>query len=88
MRKIILVFAFIALSCSDKKETVKIVETYCGQCQFGLTSQKGCDLVVKITDHGDAHNNADGFCEVIRKAKVTGEIKNNRFIAKKFEIVK
>ena len=66
---------------------------FCGQCQFEMTSQEGCDLAVKIEgesyfvdgfnidDFGDAHAKHTGFCEVIRKAEVSGTIINNRFIA-------
>ncbi len=73
---------------SSEKQTV---ELSCGQCQFGLTSQDGCDLAVRledkayfvdgadIDDFGDAHDKASGFCEVIRTAEVSGEIVNNRF---------
>jgi Family of unknown function (DUF6370) len=75
----------------------QIVEASCGQCQFGMNA-KGCDLAIridgksyfvvgtKIDDHGDAHAK-DGFCETIRKAKVTGEIKENTFVASSFILV-
>jgi hypothetical protein len=75
----------------------QMVETSCGQCQFGMNA-KGCDLAIridgksyfvvgtKIDDHGDAHAK-DGFCETIRKAKVTGEIKENTFVASSFTLV-
>lgn len=76
----------------------QIVEVSCGQCQFGMTEKKGCDLAVridgksyfvegtKIDDHGDAHAH-DGFCEAIRKAEVVGEIKGNRFVVSKFKLL-
>ncbi len=99
MKKLIILLSFIALSCAEKKENSQIVEASCGQCTFDLTSQKGCDLAVKIDgkayfvdgtkidDHGDAHNKKDGFCEVVRKAKVTGKIVDNRFVATSFKII-
>ena len=58
----------------------------------------GCDLAVRIDgksyyvdgssidDHGDAHGD-DGLCNCIRKAKVTGEIKDGRFVAASFEVL-
>jgi hypothetical protein len=98
MKRIIIVLSFLALSCADKKEISQVVDASCGQCQFGLTNQEGCDLAVKINgkayfvdgtkidDHGDAHNKKDGFCEVVRKAKVTGKIVDNRFVASSFKM--
>ena len=100
MKKLIILLSFIVISCNcNKDEISQVVDASCGQCQFGLTSQKGCDLAIKmdgkayfvdgtnIDDHGDAHNKQDGFCEVVRKAKVTGKIVDNRFVATSFEMV-
>ncbi|GEC79752.1 DUF6370 family protein [Flavobacterium aquatile] len=84
----------------DKKETpkTKIVEASCGQCQFGMKSKSGCDLAVrmdgksyfvegtKLDDHGDAHA-ADGFCSAIRKAEVSGEIVNDKYVATSFKLL-
>lgn len=68
-----------------------VVEASCGQCQFGQKG-KGCDLAIRykgktyfvkgsqIDDHGDAHA-ADGFCNAVRKARVTGQFKQHKFIA-------
>lgn len=81
------------VACSNTKQKKQTVELSCGQCQFNMTSQKGCDLAVRvdgkayfvdganIDDFGDAHEADTGFCEVIRTAEVTGEIVNNRFKA-------
>jgi hypothetical protein len=81
----------------DKSKEVLIAEAACGQCQFGL-SGKSCDLAIRIggkayfvdgTDidsHGDAHAD-DGFCNAIRKAKVQGEIRDNRFKATYFHLL-
>ena len=77
--------------------TDKIVEASCGQCQLGLDGT-GCDLAVRIDgksyfvdgssidDHGDAHGD-DGLCNCVRKAKVSGEIKEGRFVANSIEII-
>ena len=77
--------------------TDQLVEASCGQCQFGMEGS-GCDLAVRvdgkpyyvdgssIDDHGDAHGD-DGLCNCIRKAKVTGEFKDGRFVAASFEVV-
>lgn len=75
----------------------QVVETSCGQCQFSMDGS-GCDLAVRIDgqsyyvdgssidDHGDAHG-SDGLCNCVRKAKVTGEIKEGRFVATSFEVL-
>lgn len=102
MKKIIAIaFLFLALGANvqDKKITKpQVVEASCGQCNFGMKDKKACDLAVKIDgknyfvdgtnieDHGDSHGK-DGFCSVIRKAEVTGEVKNNRFVARTFKLV-
>ena len=103
MKKIIsilILFVSIVVNAQEKKETTKtqIVETACGQCQFGMKGKAGCDLAVRIdgksyfvdgTDinkHGDAHA-ADGFCSAIRKAEVVGEVKNDRFVVSEFKLL-
>ncbi|WP_394758260.1 DUF6370 family protein [Flavobacterium sp.] len=102
MKKIVtllLFFTALLVNAQEKKNVQKtqIVEASCGQCQFGMKSG-GCDLAVridgksyfvegtKIDEHGDAHAK-DGFCEVIRKAEVVGEIKNNRFVGSYFKLL-
>jgi hypothetical protein len=102
MKKIIaLAFLFIGLTlqAQDKKKIEKpqIVETACGECQFGMKG-KSCDLAVRIDgksyfvdgttidQHGDAHAK-DGFCNAIRKASVTGEIVGDRFKATSFTLI-
>lgn len=91
MKKIIFLSLFILFSCVEKKEKSIVAEVSCGQCQFELTGQDGCDLAIRINgkayfvdgahidDFGDAHDENTGFCEVIRKATVVGAIENGRF---------
>lgn len=100
MKKLIL---FLSLCVSvvmfaQKKITNQVVEASCGMCQFNQKSDKGCFLNVKIDqkiyevvgttihDHGNAHAD-DGFCNKIRKAKVTGVIKKNQFVASSFTLL-
>ncbi len=100
MKKILFLSIFmIAFSCGNKKEIKQVAEISCGQCQFELDSQNGCDLAVKIddkayfvegfgiNDFGDAHDKTTGFCEVIRKAEVSGKIENNKFVASSIKLV-
>lgn len=93
-------FLAFATNAQEKKQLIKeqVVEVSCGQCKFAMKDKKGCDLAAridgksyfldgtKLDDHGDAHA-ADGFCSVIRKAKVTGVIENNRLIVSAFTLL-
>lgn len=92
MKKIIFISILVlSFACKKTKEKAQTVEVSCGQCQFGLKTQDGCDLAVRmdgeayfvdgahIDDFGDAHDKETGFCEAIRKAEVTGEIVGERF---------
>ena len=75
----------------------QIVEASCGECQFDMPGE-GCDLAIRmagksyyvdgssIDDHGDAHDKS-GLCNCVRKARVTGEIKGERFVATSFKLI-
>ncbi|MEQ6125021.1 DUF6370 family protein [Pseudotenacibaculum sp. MALMAid0570] len=100
MKKILvfvsLVFVF---SCTGKKEKPIVAEVSCGQCQFDLKTQDGCDLAVRIDDKayfvdgahiddfGDAHDKETGFCEVVRKGEVIGKIEGDRFRAESITLI-
>lgn len=90
MKKAVFILSLVlSIACANTE--TQTVELSCGQCQFGLTSQDGCDLAVRIDDKayfvdgadiddfGDAHDKDSGFCEVIRTAEVSGEIIDDRF---------
>lgn len=80
-----------------KKLTNQLVEIACGECQFKMKG-KSCDLAIRIDgksyfvdgktvdDFGDAHAK-HGFCNAVSKAKVTGEIVNDRFKASTIKLV-
>ena len=101
MKNIIAIaFLFLALGANAQEKKItkpQVVEASCGQCNFGMKG-KGCSLAVKIDgkpyfvdgtkidDHGDSHG-ADGFCSVVRKAEVVGEVKDNRFVATSFKLL-
>jgi CubicO group peptidase (beta-lactamase class C family) len=86
-----------SIPTSSKKVVDQIVQASCGECQFGMKGN-GCDLAVRIDgksyyvdgalmdDHGDAHGE-DGMCNCVRRAKVTGQIKDGRFAATSFELL-
>ena len=81
----------------ENKKTYEVLAS-CGTCNFKMKAP-GCPLAIKldgkyyfvdgtkIDDHGDAHAD-DGFCNVIKKAKVQGTVKGDRFTASYFEIIK
>ncbi|MBI3139281.1 MAG: hypothetical protein HYZ15_11920 [Sphingobacteriales bacterium] len=85
------------LSVPDSTQKIQVVETACGQCQFGLKA-KGCSLAVRINgkayfvdgtsidEHGDAHAD-DGFCNAIRKGEVQGKLINGRFKVTYFKLL-
>ena len=95
---VFLMFSGIAISSQTTKQNSQVVEAACGQCQFKMKGKKGCDLAVKINgksyfvegtkidDHGDAHSK-EGFCNAIRKAEVTGEVKGDKFVATSFKLL-
>ena len=92
-----LLFAGCATSRSVVFTSPTEVEASCGECLFGLKGD-GCDLAIRVNCRsyyvdgvqmdalGDAHA-ADGMCEVIRKARVTGAIKDGRFVASSFQML-
>ncbi len=77
--------------------TSQMVEAGCASCIFYMPGVKGCELAVKIDgkpylvtgseidDHGDAHGSS-GLCVSARQALVTGQIEDDKFAAKSFEL--
>jgi hypothetical protein len=82
----------------DPTKPVLVLETSCGTCNFEMPG-KECFLAVKfegkayavqgtsIDDHGDAHDEK-GFCMAVRKAKVQGSVKDDKFVVSYFELLK
>ena len=70
----------------------------CGMCNFAYKGSKGCSLTIKIGDiiypvegnsiheHGDPHS-AEGMCNTIRLAYVSGKVKNNKFHSNSFTLI-
>ncbi len=96
---------FISFSAIAQTKTVtndpsliQVVEASCGQCNFGLTDQKGCSLAVKINDkaywvkgtsiekHGDPHSTG-GLCTLVRKAEVAGSVVDGKFEVSHFKLL-
>ncbi len=73
-----------------------LVLASCGMCNFSMKSQKDCNLAiqigeksylvqgVKMSELGDPHAK-DGMCNAVRVANVTGNVKNDVFLADSFE---
>ncbi len=100
----LLSISFVCAQATKSDTTLRItkptiVEASCGQCNFKLKTQTDCSLAVRIKgkpyfvtgsnidDHGDAHAK-DGFCNAVRKARVTGMVVNDKFIATSFVLIK
>ncbi len=99
MKKIILVLMLaFSVSVFAQKVTNQYVEASCGMCNFDQKNDRGCALAVRmdnkvyyvegtsIKDHGNPHAE-DGFCKVVKKAKVSGEIKNGKLYASSFTVL-
>ena len=99
---LILTAAVVLAVCASRPSPLvlrkpTVVEAACGECKFGLKGDD-CDLAIRVSGHsyfvdgvnpdslGDAHA-ANGICETIRKARVTGEVKGGRFVATSFELL-
>lgn len=99
MKRWIFIFCLTLLISCKQEEKTQLVEVSCGQCQFGIEEPLGCDLAVRIDgktyfidglnidDFGDAHDKNTGFCNVIRKANVLGEIEDGRFKARSIKLM-
>lgn len=82
----------------DPNKKLMTVDASCGECNFDLEGDD-CDLAVRIdgkayyvdgvgvSEYGHPHNKG-GFCIVVRKAEVQGEIVNGRFKATYFKLLK
>lgn len=101
MKNLLIIFLMlsgISISSQTNQQKTQIVEAACGQCKFKMQGKKGCDLAVriggksyfvegtKIDDHGDAHSK-EGFCNAVRKAEVSGEVKDGKFVATSFKLL-
>ena len=74
------------------------VEAACAMWQFKVKTDKGCAMAVKIegkvyTVEGidkktfGAMHSDDGYCKIMKKAIVSGEIKKGKFYASSFKYV-
>lgn len=99
MKNLLLLTCIVLFSVTTnaQEKTYKVLAA-CGQCQFDMNSAEGCDLAIQIagksywvdgssiSDHGDEHA-ADGMCECVRKATITGTFIEDRFKATSFVLI-
>lgn len=95
---LVLMLMFSASVFAQKKVVNQTVDAACGMCQFKQKSDKGCAMAVKIDgklyyvegidkkEFGDAHAH-DGYCNEMKKAVVSGEVKKGKFYATSFKYV-
>lgn len=94
-------FAFVLLfsvSIFAQKIQNQTVDAACAMCQFKMKTDIGCAMAVKIDnkvylvegidkkEFGEMHS-ADGYCKIMKKALVSGEIKKGKFYATTFKYV-
>lgn len=94
----VLMLMFSATVFAQKKVINQTVDAACGMCQFKQKNDKDCAMAVKIdgklyyvegvdeSAFGDAHAH-DGYCNQIKKAVVSGEIRKGKFYATRFKYV-
>jgi hypothetical protein len=96
---VVMAMSVLSTMAQNKTKEVKnkTVEASCAQCQFKVKEPRGCDLSIRLDGkvyfvdgtnldaHGDAHEE-DGFCNAIRRAKVSGTISGNRIKVSQFEL--
>ena len=85
------------LTAPDPLQDLIVVETSCGECNFGLRGD-GCDVAVRlpegsyyvtgvgISEYGHPHD-TDGFCVAVRKAEVQGKVVDGHFQATYFKLL-
>lgn len=76
----------------------EILKASCGMCQLNQRDQRGC--IINVVHKGEVlplvggpkltmeeMHAPGGFCVTIRKAKVIGKVKDDRFIASSWELL-
>ena len=99
MRTIILMVSIVGLlCCAGCASTQRKAEAGCATCIYDMKGVTGCVLAVKIDgqlylvegsaidEHGDAHA-VDGLCNTARKATVSGQVKGDKFVTSKIELL-
>lgn len=76
----------------------QLVTAACGRCIFGLPEAErlGCPWAVEVqgrrylvqgeVPHGHQNHAPDGICNMPRKARVSGRVRGDRFIATRFAL--
>jgi len=100
LMRLLAVLAFVgsALACNRGPELEGATVTVgCGRCIFGMEGLKSCPWAVELEgkhylvqgplpeDH--ATHAPDGICNMRRQAIVDGQLKGDRFVATRFELL-
>ena len=84
-------------SAPDRVVTNEVVDVACGTCIYKMPEGRGCYWAITLdgqhyamagvepADH-DPHG-PDGMCNMGRKARITGELRGQNFIASAFELL-
>jgi hypothetical protein len=70
----------------------KMVEAGCGSCMFHMDGVSGCQLAVKIDGKPylvtgtDVNAHKAGLCEATKQAEVSGQVKDDKFVATVFAL--
>ena len=99
MKRILFAFVLLfSISIFAQKIQNQTVDAACAMCQFKMKTDKGCAMAIKIDskvylvegidkkEFGEMHS-ADGYCKIMKKALVSGEIKKGKFYATSFKYV-
>lgn len=90
-----------ALACGSTGETVtnQQITVGCGMCRFGIvnTERPGCYWAAEFGDkhvpvfgplpHDHENHSPTGMCNMNRRAIVDGTLKEDRFVATRFELL-
>ncbi|MCZ6817169.1 MAG: DUF6370 family protein, partial [Planctomycetota bacterium] len=81
---------------SDGEKTSSVMMTLeagCGSCIFNMPAVRGCKLAVKIDGKpylvtgASVNAHQAGLCGAAKQAKCSGEVKDDMFVATKFQLV-
>jgi hypothetical protein len=76
--------------------TDQVVETGCAMCMFGMNGLADCQTAIRVDGKvylvrgsgvPDAEDHSTGLCHAIQKARVTGRLVGDKFVASSFSLL-